>query len=560
MTADTRPTEAAPESPRTSGRNIALLFTGLMVTMLMASLSQTILSTALPTIVGELGGVDQMTWVITSYILASTIMMPVYGRVSDLIGRKPVLIVAISLFMLGSVLGGLATNIGVLILARVVLGLGGGGLMILSQAAIADVVPARERGKYMGIMGAVFAVSSVAGPLLGGWLTEGPGWRWAFWMNLPLGALSILATIFFLRLPQVQRTGKLQIDYAGMALIAVATTSLVLLSTWAGSTYAWTSPQIIALIVVTIAAVVAFVLVERRASQPVIPLSLFADRNFTLTTIAGLLTGLAMFGVIGYMPTYLQMVGGLDATRAGLMMIPMMAGLLVASIVSGQLVARTGRYRIFPLVGSLIMVVALFLIGTMPLGTALPVLAGYLAIFGIGLGLGQQILTLIVQNSFPGAIVGTATASFNYFKQVGATMGSAVVGAIFASRLTEFLTARLSGLGAGSGGPDVHSLTPGAVAGLPEAIRVPIVASYHDALLPIVLWLIPFALLAVIVLLFVKEKPLATTVDNTREGDNTPEAPADHRPDAATPAVLDPRADAEQAAGVPTERAGTVTV
>ncbi|MFP5313746.1 MAG: DHA2 family efflux MFS transporter permease subunit, partial [Actinomycetes bacterium] len=340
-------------------QHIILLFVGLMLSMLLAALNQTVLSTALPTIVGELNGVSDMLWVITAFILASTITMPVYGKLGDLMGRKALLMAAIVLFMAGSVVGALAENMGVLITARVIQGLGGGGLMILSQAIIADVVPARERGKYMGVMGGVFAISSVAGPLLGGWFTEGPGWRWVFWINIPLGLLALAGAAFFLKLPR--RSGKPRLDLGGMVLIAVATTCLVLFATWGGSKYEWNDPIILALIAGTIVAAVAFVLVERRTAEPIIPLHLFKDRNFNLTTIAGLLIGVAMFGAIGYLPTYLQMAFSVNATDSGLLMIPMMGALLVASVVSGQLVSKTGRYKWMPIAGGVIVAAALAL-------------------------------------------------------------------------------------------------------------------------------------------------------------------------------------------------------
>ncbi|HEY5880451.1 MAG TPA: MDR family MFS transporter [Nakamurella sp.] len=493
------------------GNNIGFLFAGLMVTMLLASLNQTVLSTALPTIVGELHGVDHMTWVITGYILASTIMMPVYGRISDLFGRKPLIITAIVLFLAGSVVGGLAGSIGVLIVARVLQGLGGGGLMILSQAAIADVVPARDRGKYMGLMGAVFAVASVAGPLLGGWFTEGPGWRWAFWINIPLGLLAILAVTVFLHLPAREKTERPRVDYLGMTLLAAATTALVLVATWGGKDYAWTSPQILGLIGGTVLLAGLFVFVETRAAHPVIPLALFKDRSFTLTTVAALMVGIAMFGAIGYMPTYLQMVTGVNATEAGLLMMPMMGGLLLASVISGQLVSRTGRYKSFPLIGSAVMALGLWLLSTLAVDSPLPVICTYLAVLGIGIGLGMQILTLIVQNSFPNRIVGTATAANNYFRQVGATLGSAVVGSVFASRLTSLVTEKLAATGGSSGG--LSSFTPASVNALPDAFRLPIIESYNEALMPIFVFMVPLALVAVVTIAFLKEKPLATSVE-----------------------------------------------
>jgi len=492
-------------------RNILLVFAGLMVTMLLASLDQTIFSTALPTIVGELNGVDHMLWVTTAYILASTIMLPVYGKLGDLIGRKGLFIAAIGLFIAGSIVGGLAPDMTWLITGRAIQGLGGGGLMILSQAIIADVVPARERGKYMGIMGGVFALSSVAGPLLGGWFTEGIGWRWAFWMNIPLGILAIVSAVAFLRLPKVE-SSKPRIDYTGMVLLALASTGLVLVTTWGGTTYDWDSLVIIGLIVGTAIAALAFVMVERRASEPIMPLHLFSDRNFVLTTIAGLITGIAMFGALAYLPTYLQMVTGVNATEAGLLMIPMMAALLVASIVSGQLVSRTGRYKWLPIVGTSIVAVALVLMSTMTPSLALPILCLYLAVMGLGLGMSMQILILIVQNSFPAREVGTATASNNYFRQIGASLGAAIVGSLFVAKLTSLLADRMPA-GSGSAGGGSNSFTPAIVRGLPSDVRDVIVGAYNDALTPVFLYMVPLVIVAVILLCFVTEKPLATSIE-----------------------------------------------
>jgi EmrB/QacA subfamily drug resistance transporter len=492
-------------------RHILLVFAGLMVTMLLASLDQTIFSTALPTIVGELNGVDHMLWVTTAYILASTIMLPVYGKLGDLIGRKGLFIGAIGLFIVGSVVGGLAPDMTWLIIGRAVQGLGGGGLMILSQAIIADVIPARERGKYMGIMGGVFALSSVAGPLLGGWFTEGIGWRWAFWMNIPLGILAVVSAALFLRLPKVANA-KPRLDVAGMGLLAIASTCLVLVTTWGGTTYDWDSLVIILLIIGTVVAGVAFVLVERRAPEPIMPLHLFRDRNFNLTTIAGLITGIAMFGALAYLPTYLQMVTGANATEAGFLMIPMMAALLVSSIGSGALVSKTGRYKWLPIVGTIIVAISLVLLSTMTPDLAIWVLCSYLAIMGIGLGLSMQILILIVQNSFPVSEVGTATASNNYFRQIGASLGSAIVGSLFVARLTELMAERMPNAGGGASA-GLNSLTPSVVKELPAAVREIIIGGYNDALTPVFLYMVPLIIVAVILLCFVKEIPLATTIE-----------------------------------------------
>jgi EmrB/QacA subfamily drug resistance transporter len=500
------------ESDAATKRHVLLIFAGLMVTMLLASLDQTIFGTALPTIVGQLHGVDQQLWVTTAYILASTIMLPVYGKLGDLIGRKGLFIGAIAIFIVGSIVGGLAQDMTTLIIGRAVQGLGGGGLMLLSQAIIADVVPARQRGRYMGIMGGVFALSSVAGPLLGGYFTDGPGWRWGLWMNIPLGILAIASAIFFLRLPKNTK-GRPTIDFAGMGLLALASAGLVLTTVWGGTTYAWDSATIITLIVGTVVAAVAFVLVERRAAEPIMPLHLFKERNFNLTTIAGLIIGVAMFGALGYLPTYLQMVTGVNATQAGLLLIPLMAGLLVTSIGSGQFVSRTGRYKFLPIVGTAITAVSLGLLSTMTPTMPVWQICAYLAIMGIGLGLAMQILILIVQNTFPNSQVGTATAANNYFRQIGASIGSAVVGSIFVANLKHLEATRLPSLGSAASGGNSNSFTPEAVQALPTAIRHIIVGAYNDALTPVFLYLVPIMLIATVLLLFVKEKPLATTIE-----------------------------------------------
>ncbi|MCS5736053.1 MDR family MFS transporter [Herbiconiux daphne] len=522
MTTTVAPPRETHTEANPSTRSVLLVFAGLMVAMLLASLDQTIFSTALPTIVGQLDGVEHMLWVTTAYILASTIVMPVYGKLGDLIGRKWLFIGAISIFLVGSVVGGLADSMGTLIAGRAIQGLGGGGLMILALAIIADVVPARQRGKYSGIMGAVFAVSSVAGPLLGGFFTDGPGWRWAFWMNIPLGILAIASAVFFLKLPK-KAFAKPRIDYPGMIVLALAATSLVLFTTWGGNTYDWNSPVIIGLIVATVAFAGMFVFIESRAAEPVIPLKLFKNRNFNLTTGAGLITGVAMFGALAYMPTYLQMVTGVGATDAGLLMIPMMGALLVASVGSGQIVSRTGRYKLIPIVGMFVTALGLFLLSTLTATTALWIVCVFLAVMGLGLGLSMQILVLVVQNSFPRAIVGTATSSNNFFRQIGSSLGAAIVGSLFVSRLTDILASNLPAGGTGDAG--TNSLTPAIVNALPDAARTIIVNAYNDALTPIFLLMVPLVLVAAVLLMFVVEKPLATQIERT-DGERTDGEPS----------------------------------
>lgn len=510
-------TPDSPHSPSPTAENpgpnahLGLIFSALFLTMLMASLGQTVLATALPTIVGELDGVQHMAWVITAFILASTIMMPVYGKLGDMFGRKPLFLVAIVLFVIGSGAGGAAQSMGELVAARVVQGLGGGGLMILSQATIADVVPARERGRYMGVMGGVFAFSSVAGPLLGGWLTDGPGWRWTLWMNVPLGLLSLVGVAVLLKLPARQKQERRRIDIAGMALLGVATSAIVLVATWGGAEYEWTSPLILGLAAAAVVTSLLFIWVQSRAKEPVMPLLLFRNRNFVLTMIAGLITGVAMFGAVGYMPTYLQMVTGYSPAQAGLLMIPMMGTLLVASVIVGRRVSITGRYKAVMVTGTVITALGLGLLSTLSADSLIVLECLYLAVLGLGLGCSMQLLTLVAQNSFPLRLVGTATAGQNYFRQVGATLGSAVVGSLFATRLRELLTERIPEV---AGDVGANSLTPQLVNALDEPLHSVVVGSYNEALIPLFLWMVPLALLSTVLLLFVEEKPLATTLDD----------------------------------------------
>lgn len=500
---------STPLEPETG--HLRWIFSALILAMLMASLGQTVLATALPTIVGELDGVEHMAWVITAFILASTVMMPVYGKLGDMFGRKPLFIFAIIAFVIGSALGGAADSMSQLVGARVIQGIGGGGLMILSQATIADVVPARERGRYMGVMGGVFAFSSVAGPLLGGWLTDGPGWRWTLWMNVPLGVLALIGIVLLLKLPKREPEARGRIDVWGMALLGVATTAVVLVATWGGGEYAWTSPMILGLLATLVVSGLLFTWIEYRTPEPILPLMLFRNRNFVLTMVAGLITGVAMFGALGYMPTYLQMVTGYSPAQAGMLMIPMMGTLLVASIIVGRRVSKSGRYKKTMVIGSLITALGLGLLSTVSADSPVILECLYLGVLGLGLGCTMQLLTLVAQNSFALRHVGTATAGQNYFRQVGATLGSAVIGSLFASRLTEMLTERLPADAAG--GVGANSLTPELVRGLPDSIYTVVVESYNEALVPLFLFMVPLALIATVMLLFVEEKPLATTLD-----------------------------------------------
>ncbi|MCD1287202.1 MULTISPECIES: DHA2 family efflux MFS transporter permease subunit [unclassified Brevibacterium] len=518
-TEPTAPSEqGATQEAEVKTSSVILLFIGLMLAMFMFSLNQTMLATALPTIVGDLNGVDQMLWVSTAFMLASTIMMPIYGKLGDSFNRKKIFIFAICMFILGSVVGFAAHSMAVLITARVIQGLGGGGLIILAQSLIAAVVPARQRGKYMGIMGANFAVTSVAGPLIGGWITEGPGWRWTFALNWPFGVLALIAAMLFLKVPKSDRSVKRHVDYAGMILIAEFTTALILTTSWGGHQYDWNDPIIIGLIGIAVLSAVVFVFVERAVPEPIIPMFVFTDRNFIMCTIAGMCIAVGMFGVLSYMPTFLQMAHGIEATKAGLLMVPMMAVMLPTSIAVGFIVSKTGRYKYYPVIGSAIVGVALFLMGTfVSADQNVLVVIGCLCVLGLGLGLSMQMLVLIVQNSFPVAMVGTATASNNFFRQIGGTLGMSLIGALFTSRLSANLEDGIKSLGPQGGaalkGAGSNSLTPEVVTSLPDPIHSIIINAYSDALVPIFLWVSPLGIIAALTLLFVREKALATKVD-----------------------------------------------
>lgn len=513
---------------------IKWVLTSLMAAMLLGSLDQTIFSTALPTIVGDLNGVDHMMWVITAFMLAESVMMPIYGKIGDLLGRKQLFIGALVVFLIGSILGAVANSMLMLIIGRAVQGIGGGGLMILSQAIIADVIPARERGRYMGVMGGVFGISAVVGPLLGGYFTEGPGWRWAFWINLPIGIIAIAITIWKLDLPR--RKQKLEWDYLGTLFMIIATTALVMATTWGGNRYAWSSPEILTMIGVFIVATIILVLVELRAKNPLIPMSFFTKRNFWLPTAAGFVMGIAMFGVLAYLPTYMQMVHGLGATAAGYMMIPMMVGMMGTSIISGRRITATGKYRHYPVIGLALVIVATVLLHLLTVDTPLYVLGIYLFIFGVGLGLNMQVLVLVVQNTMPLQVVGSATAVNNFIRQIGSSIGSALVGGLFVGNLKDLLPERLqeamtklppeqAAAMAGQQG-DANSITPELVAKLPGPIHDAYLSAYNDALTPVFLYLVPMLIVGLVLLLFIKHETLrtATLESEAKEGTQAAES------------------------------------
>nr|WP_294694782.1 MFS transporter [uncultured Friedmanniella sp.] len=495
-------------APRAAEVRLRLLFAGLALALLASELDQTVFATALPTVVGELSGVQDMLWVNTAYILAGTVTMPVYGKLSDLVGRKPLLVAALLVFLAGSVLGGLSTDMTTLIAARTIQGLGGGGLIILIQAVVADVVPARERAGYLSAIGAVFALSAVAGPVVGGWLTEGVGWRWAFWLNLPLGGLAVLAVMLLLHEPP-RTADRVRLDVWGFTVLAVGVTALILLASWGGTRVAWSSPVSLGLAAVVLAAAAAFVAVERRAEEPIIPLSLFTDRTFRAAVVAGLVMAVAMFGTLGYLPTYLQMVTGLGPTAAGMAMLTLVTGLALSTVGSAWLVRRTGRYRTLPLLGSLLVAVALALLSTLTPQTPLVLVGIYLLGLGLGIGCAWEVLVVVVQNTAPASAVGAATATNSFFREIGVGLGSALVGALFTARLGTLLAERVPA--AGGLAVTTDELTPALVQALPPAVRAAVAGAYNDALTPVFALLVPVVLLSAAALLTVREVPLGTS-------------------------------------------------
>jgi EmrB/QacA subfamily drug resistance transporter len=522
------PQAAAPDEGHSylSHQQILVVMVGLMAGMLLAALDQSIVSTALPRIVSELGGLDHLSWVVTAYLLTSTAVTPLWGKISDLYGRRLIFQIAIGIFIIGSVLCGLSQDMFQLILFRAIQGIGGGGLFSIALSVIGDVIPARERGRYQGYFGAVFGVSSVAGPLLGGWFTDGPGWRWIFYINLPIGIAALVITSIALKLPRVRREHV--IDYLGASLIVGAVSSLLLYLNWAGDEYGWTSGTALLLVGLSLTLSVAFIFAELRAKEPIIPMTLFRNSIFSIGNTFGFLTGFAMFGGIIYLPLYFQTVLGLSPTRSGLAMIPTVVGILSMSIIAGQLITRTGRYKIYPIMGAVLITIALFLLSTITKDTPYWQIGIFVYIFGSGLGLTMQTITVAVQNSVEFRDMGVATSSVTFTRQLGGAIGAAALGAVLGTRLSHYIGDGPS-VAAGSGELATNSVD--AIQALPEPGKSAVLTAYANAIGDVFLAAIPLVVIAFGVSLFLKEIPLrnATSVPRTAN----PEEPSE----SATPAT-----------------------
>jgi len=476
-----------------------------MLVLFLASLDQTIVSTSLLTIVGDLGGISHLSWVVTAYLLTATVSGPLYGKLGDLYGRKRVLQAAIVIFLTGSVLCGLSQSMIELIGFRALQGLGAGGLMVVTLAVVGDIIPPRERGKYQGYFGAVFGVSTVLGPLLGGFFVDNLSWRWIFYVNLPVGAiaLTVIAVTFHSR----ETTHRHAMDYLGAALLAASLGSIVLFTSLGGTTWPWSSPKIIALIVASVILVPAFVWQENRSTEPILPLSLFRNHTFALTSAIGFIIGFALFGAITFMPLYLQVTKGSTPMRSGLQLTPLMAGLLVTSITSGQLISKLGRYRFFPIVGTAIMALAMVLLSQLHADTPVWVAAIYMLILGLGLGMVMQVLVLAVQNAINPRMMGVATSGSTLFRQIGGSIGVALFGTIFASRLRVELAHRLP--------PGTHvpkAINPAQIKKLPPAAHAAFADAFSAALHPVFLMAAGVSIFAFALTWLLREVPLRTNV------------------------------------------------
>lgn len=504
------------DTAETPQRSVRVVLFGLMIAMLLAMLDNMIIGTAMPTIVGELGGLEHLSWVVTAYTLATAASTPVWGKLGDLYGRKGIFMSSIVIFLIGSALSGMAQDMGQLIAFRAVQGLGAGGLIVGVMAIIGDLIPPRERGKYQGMMAGVMAVAMIGGPLVGGYITDNWGWRWSFYINLPLGVVALFMISAVLHLPKKQI--KTSIDYLGTVLLTVGITSLVLLTTWGGNQYAWGSPEILGLLVLGVAALAAFLYVETRVAEPVIPLHIFHSRNFSLISVIGFLVGFVMFGAMTFLPLFQQIVQGASATNSGLLLLPLLLSMMVVSLIAGRVTTQTGKYKIFPIVGGGLMTVGLYLLSTMDTGTSRFVSGVWMAVLGAGMGFLMQITMLIAQNSVEMKDMGVGSSSSTLFRTIGGSFGVALFGAIFTHQVQNTMTDRLGDAAAGATSGSAQ-LDPAGLAKLPPAVKDAYLHAVAGGTHHVFLWGAAVSVIGFLLAFFVKEIPLrsAPAVPSTEE-------------------------------------------
>ncbi|MFI9380579.1 DHA2 family efflux MFS transporter permease subunit [Kutzneria sp. NPDC052558] len=502
-------TAVEPDTANVSRGRTNAIFGVVLLGVLLAALDQTIVGTALPTIVGDLGGAGHLSWVVTAYLLAETIMTVIVGKFGDLFGRKRMFQLSVVIFGVGSFFSGFADSMTWLIIWRAVQGIGGGGLMVTATALIADFIPLRERGKYQGILGSVFGVVTVAGPMLGGLFVDHLSWRWAFYVNIPL--VVVVLVVAAAAMPSVKSALKPVVDYLGILLIGLAVTGLTLVTSWGGTTYAWNSPEIIWMSVGSVLLLGLFVLVELRAKEPMLPMRLFRNPVFTVSGILSFIVGFAMLGALSFLPTYMQYVQGTDATTSGIRLLPMVIGLLVSSILSGNIVSKTGRYKIFPILGSIGITAGLYLLSLLNPDTGLVLSSLYMLVLGVGIGLAMQVLTIAVQNTVDYADLGVATSGVTFLRSIGSSFGAAIFGSIYSSQLATNLGTTLARNPLPQGVDPHVTAVPALLHALPDAISRPIVQAYSDSLHTVFLYAVPVGVLALLVSFFLKEVPLRDT-------------------------------------------------